>query len=126
VEVIASNKDRALRYEQTFDIINFDNKLKGLEEKPDYPKEKPWYFKPDKDTKVDYNIVSNVGFQEHYYDAPEKRPQPFEEKKQKIKKTTTTGLRDYNIVTNRYLELNDEKLKVDSEIQRAEAAQKYW
>jgi len=62
VEVIASNKDRALRYEQTFDIINFDNKLKGLEEKPDYPKEKPWYFKPDKDTKVDYNIVSNVGF----------------------------------------------------------------
>lgn len=39
---------------------------------------------------------------------------------------TTTGLRDYNIVTGRYLELNDAKQKVDQEIQRAEAAQKYW
>jgi hypothetical protein len=39
---------------------------------------------------------------------------------------TTTGLRDYNIITNRYLELHDDKLKVDQEIQRAEAAQKYW
>lgn len=39
---------------------------------------------------------------------------------------TTTGLRDYNIVTGRYLELHEDKLKADSEIQRAEAAQKYW
>lgn len=39
-------QDRALRYEQTYDVINFDNKLKGLEDKPDYPKEKPWYFRP--------------------------------------------------------------------------------
>jgi hypothetical protein len=35
-------------------------------------------------------------------------------------------MRDYNIVTNRYLQLNDEKLKVDQEIERAEAAHKYW
>ena len=39
---------------------------------------------------------------------------------------TTTGLRDYNIITGRYLELHDGKVKVDSEIQRAEAAHKYW
>ena len=31
VEVLAQNKDRALRYEQTYNILNFDNKLKGLE-----------------------------------------------------------------------------------------------
>lgn len=36
--------------------------------------------------------------------------------KQKVKKQTTTGLRDYNIITNRYLELHDGKLKVDQEI----------
>ena len=69
-----------MRYEQTFDIINFDNKLKGLENKPDYPKEKPWYFRPDKDSNVDYNILSNAPFSEHYYDAPEKRPKQQEEK----------------------------------------------
>ncbi len=39
---------------------------------------------------------------------------------------TTTGLRDYNIITGRYLELHEEKLKADQEIQRAEAAFKYW
>jgi len=50
---------------------------------------------------------------EHHFDAPNKRPPPDEEKKVKVKKQTTTGLRDYNIITNRYLELNDDKVKVD-------------
>ena len=35
-------------------------------------------------------------------------------------------MRDYNIITGRYLEHHDDKLKVDQEIQRAEAAYKYW
>jgi hypothetical protein len=49
--------------------------LKGLETKPDYPKEKPWYFRPGKDTHVDYNILSNVNMQEHHYAQPDKRPE---------------------------------------------------
>ena len=44
----------------------------------------------------------------------------------KKKGVTTTGLRDYNIITNRYLELHDEKTQVDSEVQRLDAAKKYW
>ena len=56
--------------------MNFENKLKGLENKPDYPKDKPWYFRPGKDTHADYNILSNIGLQDHHYDAPEKRPLP--------------------------------------------------
>jgi hypothetical protein len=39
--------------------LNFQNKLKGLEGRPDYPKEKPWYFRPGKDTNVDWNVLSN-------------------------------------------------------------------
>ena len=35
--------------------------MKGLEQRPDYPKEKEWYFRPGKDTAVDYNIISNIG-----------------------------------------------------------------
>jgi hypothetical protein len=69
-----------LRYEQTYDIVNFENKLKGLENKPDYPVEKPWYFRPEKDSKTDYNILSNIGLQDHYYDHPDKRPPPPVEK----------------------------------------------
>jgi hypothetical protein len=48
--------------------------LKGLENNPDYPREKPWYFKPGKDTKADYNILSNIPMTEHHYNPPEKRP----------------------------------------------------
>jgi hypothetical protein len=48
--------------------------LAGLEDRPDYPKEKPWYFRPERDSLVDYNIVSNYSLQDHHYDAPEKRP----------------------------------------------------
>jgi hypothetical protein len=60
--------------------VNFDNKLKGLESNPDYPKEKPWYFRPGKDTNVDYNILSCKPMVEHHFNPPEKRPAQEEEK----------------------------------------------
>jgi hypothetical protein len=60
IDVLAQNRDRALRYEQTYDVLNFDNKLKGLEDRDNYPKAKPWYFRPGKDTAADYNIISNI------------------------------------------------------------------
>ena len=72
---MAKNKDNALRYEQTYNVLNFQNKLAGLEDRPDYPKEKPWYFRPERDSLVDYNIISNYQLTDHHYDAPEKRPE---------------------------------------------------
>lgn len=54
--------------------------MKGLETKADYPKEKPWYFRPGKDTNAEYNILSNIGMNEHHYNAPDKRPPEPEEK----------------------------------------------
>lgn len=75
INVLAKNKDRALRYEQTFNVLNFENKLAGLEDRPDYPKEKPWYFRPNRDSEVDYNIISNYSLKDHHFDAPEKRPE---------------------------------------------------
>lgn len=74
---------------------------------------------------MDYNIISGIGFQQHHFAAPDKRPQ----EKQvvvKQKQTTTTGLRDYNIITNRYLELHEEKSKTDKTIEKCELAEKYW
>jgi hypothetical protein len=67
LNTLASNKDRALRYEQTYNILNFDNKLKGLEDRHNYPKAKPWYFRPERDTYCDYNILSNVDVKEHHF-----------------------------------------------------------
>ena len=34
--------------------------------------------------------------------------------------------RDYNVVTNKYLQQNDLKVATNEEIQRAEAAIRYW
>jgi hypothetical protein len=53
------------------------------------------------------------------------RPHP-EKEEIKTQKVTTTGLRDYNILTNRYLESHDQKLKIDQEYYKKEAAYKYW
>ena len=34
--------------------------------------------------------------------------------------------KDYNIVSNKYLEHHDTKVRTDEEVQKAEAAKKYW
>ena len=125
INVLAKNKDRALRYEQTYNVLNFENKLAGLENRPDYPKEKPWYFRPERDSLVDYNIVSNISLKDHHFDAPEKRPD-VEEYKEKIPKNMRKNFRDYNIISNTYLEHHDQKLLADEQILKAEAAQRYW
>jgi len=80
IDVLAKNKDRALRYEQTFNVITFENKLKGLEDRADYPKERPWYFRPRAGTNAEYNILSNFPLTEHHFAAPDKRPPAKEEK----------------------------------------------
>lgn len=110
IDVLAANKDRALRYEQTYNVLNFQNKMKGLEERPDYPKEKPWYFRPGKDTNVDWNILSNEPMTKHHFAAPDKRPPPDAPEKKRGKNVMKVGIRDYNVVTNRYLEHNDQKV----------------
>ena len=36
------------------------------------------------------------------------------------------NFKDYNIVSNKYLELHDQKVAADEEILKAEAALRYW
>lgn len=122
---MAKNKDNALRYEQTYNVLNFENKLAGLEKRPDYPKEKPWYFRPERDSLVDYNIISNHSLQEHHFAAPEKRPH-CEEFQVNIPENLNKNFKDYNIVSNKYLEHHDDKVVADERVLRAEAAQRYW
>lgn len=74
---------------------------------------------------MDYNIISGLGFQQHHYAQPDKRPAE-KQVEVKEKKTTTTGLRDYNIINNRYLELHEDKSGTDKMIEKYELAEKYW
>jgi len=125
-DILAQNRDRQLRVEQTYDILNFENKLKGLESHSDYPKEKPWYFRPGKDTKTDFNILSNISMQEHHFAAPDKRPPADPAAKQRGVKVTGKAQREFDLVSNRYVVAHDEKTQLNDDIYRAEAAQKFW
>lgn len=45
---------------------------------------------------------------------------------EKIKPNMRKNFRDYNIVSNKYLEHHDQKLVADEQIHKAEAALRYW
>ena len=42
------------------------------------------------------------------------------------KKIDLPALREYNVVTNRYLDHHDEKMQANQDIQRLEAAKAFW
>jgi len=91
-----------------------DDKLKGLEDKPGYPKAKPINYnkRNANSTNANYNILSNLHSSEHSHLPPQNRPAP-EKEVATVKKVATTGLRNYNILNNRYFEHHDEKMKID-------------
>lgn len=127
VSTLAQNKDRALRYEQTYNVVNLENKLIGLEGKPGYPVEKPPnYDKHDVcSTSVPYNLLSNKDFKEHHYLPPDKRPDP-PEQKAAVHTISAVEYRDYDIITGRYIRNHEEKVGEDQKAYKAEAAEKYW
>lgn len=62
---------------------------------------------------------------DHHYDAPDKRPE-CAEFKVNVKENLNKNFKDYNIVSNKYLEHHDTKVQTDEQILKAEAAQRYW
>ena len=102
---IATNLDNQLKYEQTFNIINLQDRLKGFEKHPNYPVQKNFTNKK----KVmdiyakNYNIISNLPLNEHHYDKPENRPKCNDaEINNNIKRKLTYNYgheKDFNIIT---------------------------
>jgi hypothetical protein len=128
IETLAKNQDKALRYEQTYNIINLENKLKGLESLPNYPIEKLPNYKNRRlgnTTNTNYNIISNYDFADHHFLPPDLRP-PRPVPKKNIYKINSVEYKDYNIINNRYLQDHDQKSKLDLESCRQEAADEYW
>ena len=112
---IVTNQDNQLRIEQTYNIINLRDRLKGFENHPNYPIQKDLINKRKKiihDSK-DYNIISNLPLSAHHFDKPEKRPKcNNSELNKKQKYLYDFGhQKDYNIITTEYKSFNDEKEK---------------
>ena len=139
---IIKGYDSELNKEQIFDIINLEDKLKGLSKDESYNKNgNNLHFHKKGNIfpltpKKNYNLISNLAFKLHYFDKPEKRPQDDGNDndnvidfycnggKQRQKIINTRTIKDYNIITNEYSQYNNEKKKLDSDLQKLIAAKK--
>jgi hypothetical protein len=130
IETLAKNKDNALRIEQTFDIINLNDKLKGLEGKIEaYPTKKNEKLGPNSNYKTnsnfverDYNILSGITVDKHSFLKPQDRKKNSDTQAEKKVFTRLNNYRDYDIISNKYKENDEEKKRADLKISRYNSA----
>ena len=138
VQQLNAARDRQIATESPFDILNMSDKRSALP-RPPAPQaeamvapfnphaERPTFRHP-LDSCYQYNIVSNIPLSQHHTNPPELRPNVSEEintSKPRLQHMAALP-RDFNILSNRYVEKHDEKVSLEREIQRRTAAAKYW
>ena len=125
---IIKNQDNQLINEQTYNIINLQDRLKGFEKHPNYPIKKDLINKRKKiiyDSK-NYNILSNLPFSQHHFDKPENRPKCSSIDFQKRNIYSYKQERDFDIISTKYKNFNDEKVKIDKDISTIKTAKKFY
>lgn len=126
---IIKNADNQLKIEQTYNIINLQDRLKGFEKDPLYPKKADFVMRKNMGDKFNkgYNILSNLPLSQHHYDRPEKRPMDLKEAKPKERvKYPFLEERDYDIISARYKTFHDQKTKTDKDIQKLQTAEVFY
>ena len=137
---IVKGYDNELKNIQTFNIINLQDRLKGLETNKSYPesnlerRKKLFIMSP----KINYNIISNLNYKIHHFDKPEKRPVIELDNKDNIIDFYGNGgkmrqrilikrsLKDYNIITNNYYNFNNEKNETDLKFYNLKASKNFY
>ena len=113
---VRNAQEKAARYNQTFNIVSNESHV---------PLPEPHFAsrKLPPNTRLQYNILSNEGFDKHHHAHPDDRPKPEEEPKRPV------GLaprRDFNPISNKYTIDHDRKTKTDHLAAREIAAYSYW
>ena len=129
ISEIIKNQDNQLKIEQTFNIINLRDRLKGFEKHPDYPVMKDLIHsrKRIENYPKNFNILSNLPLSQHHYDKPENRPEYSYSAPKKGKMIyKNLGERDFDIISTRYKYFNDEKNAVDKEVKKIKTAQIFY
>ena len=126
---IIKNQDYQLKNEQTYNIINLQDRLKGFEKHQNYPIQKDLISTRKKINyySKDFNILSNLPLNIHHYDKPENRPKC--SNNIVLPKSPIYSYRkerDFDIITAKYKTFNDEKDKVDKEIKKIKTAQIFY
>jgi len=75
-------------------------------------------------TAVDYDILSNMPFQEHHWAREDRRPH-LKEKSPRVRKVPAFLCKDFDIVTNKYLDNHSEKLRQEKRVNLMEATEKH-
>jgi len=128
-------KDIQILREQPFDILNQESKLEKLAPGKDparlgghgtigtkeRTKDGRGHFPQ---TAVDYNILSNMPFQEHHWAKHEERPR-LKEKSPRVRKVPAFLCKDFDIINNRYLDNHSDKLRQEKHVNLLEATDKH-
>ena len=132
---LAKGYDNELRVIQTYDIINLKDKLDVFKKHPNYPKNifhssnisKVRKIKTSSDER-NYNILSNLNLNLHHYDKPENRPfiNMNIEKAKKLKNEIIMHYKDYDIISNKYKNNNNEKIEIDKQLSLIESSKKFF
>ena len=124
INKISLDYDNQLRNEQTYNIINLNDKLSALNYHENVP-EGPHKLNKEV-SKAPYNIISNINLDKHHYNKPELRPKIIEEEGNTNNKLIPANkYRDYNIINNRYFAFDKEKTETEKEIEKLTAAKNF-
>ena len=128
ISAIIKNQDNQLIKEQTYNIINLQDRLKGFEKHPNYPIKKNIINKRNKinNDEKNFNILSNLPLNQHHYDKPENRPKCNNSEFKRKPKQFLRKERDFDIITSKYKNFNDEKVKIDNEFTKIQTAKKFY
>lgn len=121
-------KDIQIIREQPFDIIRHESKLDGIDPRADPARlERRTTGNPENchpDTAVDYNLLSNLPCDVHHWARPDRRPRCIEKPAAKQRSVPGYEVKDFNIVTNRYVDQHDAKSNRDRTVGLHEAIHK--
>lgn len=119
-------KDIQILREQPFNITNLKTRLApatGGEQRQELAFADP-STSALPTTMVDYNIISNFPLDVHHWAHPEHRP-VVTEKHGKTRRVAASNLKDFNVISNRYLQGHEEKTSRDNALLSLEATSKY-
>jgi len=121
-------QDIQILREQPFDIIRGDSKLDTIAPGVDpaklsrHPEGSPGNCFPS--TAVDYNLISNLPFEVHHWARPDRRPRCEKRTGAKQRSVPAHGVKDFNIVSNHYMNDHEAKSKRDRHLNLLEATHK--
>eukprot|EP00929_Paragymnodinium_shiwhaense_P004234 TRINITY_DN105015_c0_g1_i1.p1 TRINITY_DN105015_c0_g1~~TRINITY_DN105015_c0_g1_i1.p1 ORF type:complete len:398 (-),score=32.91 TRINITY_DN105015_c0_g1_i1:353-1546(-) len=121
-------KDIQILREQPFHIIRHESHLEALAPGVDPARQSRVADGRPRvpDTTLDYNLISNIPYSDHHWAAPELRPPCVQRSgSSKTRLVPAYTVKDYNILTNRYVDEHPDKSRQEKRLNLLEATQKY-